>query len=167
MAINYSNVHLTIDQFQRVSNGTFNAGEVRLTSETEIEKVNNFIGRRWKNKTTISHAEVIAIKQAFVKALQEGGVGDDALRRVREQLGLAPDRAVDTKLDERSLKPLSRQQIREILDQNAAAINGTVGAGTVRTSEELYAGVDGATRRYRAGRASVTRQTRSSRHAAR
>ena len=52
MAINYSNVHLTIDQFQRVSNGTFNAGEVRLTSETEIEKVNNFIGRRWKNKTT-------------------------------------------------------------------------------------------------------------------
>ena len=40
MAIDYSNVHLTIDQFQRVSNGTFNAGEVRLVSETEIEKVN-------------------------------------------------------------------------------------------------------------------------------
>ena len=32
MAINFSNVHLTIDQFQRVSNGTFNAGEVRLVS---------------------------------------------------------------------------------------------------------------------------------------
>ena len=152
MAINYSNVHLTIDQFQRVSNGTFNAGEVRLVSETEIEKVNNFIGRKWKNKESISHAQVIAIKQAFVKALQEGGVGDDALRRVREQLGLAPDRAVDTKLNERSLKPLSRQQIREILDQNAEAINGTVGAGTIRTSEELYAGVDDATRRYRASK---------------
>ena len=152
MAINYSNVHLTIDQFQRVSNGTFNAGEVRLVSETEIEKVNNFIGRKWKNKESISHAQVIAIKQAFVTALQEGGVGDDALRRVREQLGLAPDRAVDTKLNERSLKPLSRQQIREILDQNAEAINGTVGAGTIRTSDELYAGVDDATRRYRASK---------------
>ena len=149
MAIDYSNVHLTINQFQRVSDGTFNAGEVRLTSETEIEKVNNFIGRRWKNKTTISHAEVIAIKQAFVKALQDGGVGDDALRRVRAQLGLAPGSAVDTKLNERSLKPLSRQQIREILDQNAAAINGTVGAGTIRTSEELYANVDDETLKYR------------------
>ena len=89
--IDFSNVRLTIQQFQSVSDGKFNAGEVRLTSETGIEKMNNFVGRKWKNKESISHAEVIAIKQAFVKALQEGGVGDDALRRVREQLGLAPD----------------------------------------------------------------------------
>ena len=150
MAINLANVNLTIDQFQRVSDGKFNAGEVRLTSETELEKVNNHVKKTWLNKESISHAEVIAIKQAFVKALREGGVGDDALRRVREQLGLSPEKAVDTKLNERSLKPLSRQQIREILDENAAAINGTVGAGTIRTSDEIYADVEAKTRRTRA-----------------
>ena len=156
MAIDFSNVRLTIQQFQSVSDGKFNAGEVRLTSETGIEKVNNFVGRSWKNKVSLSHAEVIAIKQAFVKALQQGGVGGEALRRVREQLGLAPDRAVDTKLSERSLKPLSRQQIREILDQNAETINRTIGAGTIRTSAELHADVDDDTVRYRETKRNTT-----------
>lgn len=150
MAINLANVNLTIDQFQRISDGKFNAGEIRLTSETSIEKINNHVRKTWLNKESISHAEVIAIKQAFVKALQQGGVGDDALRRVREQLGLSPEKAVDTKLNERSLKPLSRQQIREILDENAAAINETVGEGTVRTSDEIYADVEAKTRQTRA-----------------
>ncbi len=47
MAIDFSNVRLTIQQFQSVSDGKFNAGEVRLTSETGIEKVNNFVGRKF------------------------------------------------------------------------------------------------------------------------
>ena len=48
--VDYSNVNITIQQFQQIASGKFNAGEVRLTSETGIEKVNNFVGRTWKNK---------------------------------------------------------------------------------------------------------------------
>ena len=58
------------------------------------------------------------MKQAFVKALREGGVSADEIARVRAQLGLAPQPGgvVDRTLKERSLKPLTRQQVREILD---------------------------------------------------
>ena len=84
---------------------------------------------------------MLAIKNAFVKALRSGGVAADELNRVREELGLMPAKPVDKSLHERSIKPLSRQQIREILDRNAAAINQHVGAGTIRTSQEIHAGV--------------------------
>lgn len=48
---------------------------------------------------------------------------------------------MDRNLRSRSIKPLTRQQVREILDRNAATLNATHGAGTVRTSDELYAGL--------------------------
>ena len=138
MAINLSNVNISLRQFQEISSGKYNAGEVKLTSETEIGKVNNHVTMKFLNTTDISHVEVLAIKNAFVKALKSGGVAGDELNRIREELGLAPMKAVDTSLHARSIKPLSRQQIREILDRNAATLNATHGAGTVRTSGELY-----------------------------
>ncbi len=70
---------------------------------------------------------------------------------------------MDTKLGERSLKPLSRQQIREILDQNAETINRTVGQGTIRTSAELYADVGDKTRRYRTTKRDTTNAELSTR----
>ena len=139
--INFSNVNISLDQFQAISSGKHNAGEVKLTSEHTIDKVNNFVTRRSKNNVSISHEEVIAIKNAFVKALKSNGVDGDELNKIREELGLAPSKPVDTNLHERSIKPLSRQQIREILDRNAAAINSHAGAGTIRTSDEIYARV--------------------------
>ncbi|MBR4611404.1 MAG: hypothetical protein IKO40_01680 [Kiritimatiellae bacterium] len=142
MAINLSNVRLTIDQFQRVSDGKFNAGEVRLASETSIEKVNNHVTFTLLNKKKISHNEVLAIKNAFVKALSDNHVGEAEIARVRQELGLAPTGASDKTLSQRSLKPLSRQQVREILDRNADTINGFAGEGTIRTARQLQAGLD-------------------------
>ena len=155
MPINFSNVNISLQQFQDISHGKYNAGEVKLASETTLEKVNNHVHKRGENATPISHAEVLAVKQAFVKALSQGGVAADEINRVRTQLGLAPETQVDTNLKARSIKPLSRQQVREILDRNAAAINAHEGEGTIRTSEELYAGVS---ERKRASRA-ATRET--------
>ena len=40
MPINLSNVNISLQQFQEISSGKYNAGEVKLTSETEIDKVN-------------------------------------------------------------------------------------------------------------------------------
>ena len=148
MSVNLANVNIPLQQFQQVATGKYNAGEVRLVSETTLEKINNRVHFTGWNKGSLTHAEVIAIKDAFVKALREGGVDGAAIDRIRVQLGLAPSGAVDTSLRERSLKPLSRQQIRDILDQYAAVLN-------VRTSDELNANVSAATRQTRA----ATRQT--------
>ena len=141
MAINLGNVNISLRQFQEISSGTYNAGEVKLTSETGIGKVNNHVTMKFLNNTKISHTEVLAIKNAFVKALKSGGVNGDELNRIRQELGLSPMKPVDKTLHERSIKPLSRQQIREILDRNANTINGHEGEGTIRTSAQIHAGV--------------------------
>ena len=140
MAINLGNVNISLRQFQEISSGKYNAGEVKLTSETPIDKVNNHVTMKFLNTTRISHEEVLAIKNAFVKALKSGGVGTEEINRIREELGLAPMKTVDRSLHERSLKPLSRQQIREILDRHADAINQHLGPGTIRTGAEIHAG---------------------------
>jgi hypothetical protein len=137
--INFSNVNISIHQFQEISTGEINAGEVRLLNEHTLDKINNRAHRRGSNTVTLSHHEVLAIKNAFVRTLSESGVGADEINRIRQKLGLAPAKAVDTSLLDRSIQPLSRQQIREILDRNAGTINAHVGADTIRTSEELQA----------------------------
>lgn len=91
MAINLSNVNVSIQQFQAVASGEVNAGEVKLTSETTLGKVNNFVLRKWKNKTDHTHEEVLAVKSAFIRALNSCGVVGDELARVRARLGLAPE----------------------------------------------------------------------------
>ena len=54
--INLSNVNISIAQFQEVSSGEHNAGEVKLTGEHSIDKVNNFVSRRGKNTVSQSAA---------------------------------------------------------------------------------------------------------------
>lgn len=143
MAINLANVNVSIQQFQSVASGEFNAGEVKLTSETTLGKVNNFVTRKWKNKTDHTHEEVLAVKSAFIRALNSCGVVGDELARVRAKLGLAPEpgNGVDRTLGERGIKPLTRQEVREILDRYAGTINTNAGQGTIRTADELSAGV--------------------------
>ena len=139
MAINLSNVNITIQQFQAVASGVYNAGEVRLTSDHSIDKVNHHVGGFFNNNKHLSHAEVLAVKDAFVRALANSGVNADGIANVRRELGLAPDGPKDADLARRSMKPLSRQQIRMILDEHEQEINTAVGAGTIRTDAQLHA----------------------------
>ena len=74
--INLSRVNISLAEFQRMSDGKYNTGEVKLSSETGLQKVNNHIHRLGANKVEIPHEEVLAIKEAFVKALSSGGVVD-------------------------------------------------------------------------------------------
>jgi len=43
MAINLSNVNISLDEFQKISSGWFNAGEVRLKDEHTLAKVNHHV----------------------------------------------------------------------------------------------------------------------------
>ena len=118
-----SKVNISLNEFQRLSEGKYNAGEVRLADETTLKKMNYHVHKTSKNDKVISHAEVLAIKEALVQALSKHGVEPDEINRVRKELGLAPDGDMDHAMRLRSVKPLSRQQIRDILVRNASTIN--------------------------------------------
>ena len=141
MPIDLSRVNISLQQFQSISSGKYNAGEVKLASETKLDKVNNHVSRRGANAVPLSHEEVMAVKGAFVKALSSNGVAADEIARVRRELGLAPEAgdAVDHALGERSMKPLTRQQVRDILDRYADTINARPGAPRIRTAAERNA----------------------------
>ena len=114
---------LSISDFQKISNGSFNAGDITLTSSGKLDKVNNHVGiLKGLNTKSISAATTLEVKNAFVQALKNAGVDEAALAGVREELGLP--QGGDTKgFDLLSLKPLSRAQTREILDRFAGVIN--------------------------------------------
>ena len=154
MAIDFSRVNVTLKQFQKISSGDYNAGEIRLTGQNSLGKVNNHVYKRDKNIVSLSHEEVLAVKDAFVKALRSSGVSQDEIASVRRELGLAPMEggAIDRTLGERSLKPLTRQQVREILDRYAQVINSRAGNPRIRTSQEQNARLSDAERNDRAAR---------------
>ena len=140
MAIDLKNVNISLDEFQRISSGWYNAGEVKLKNANTLDKVNNHVATWWyDNKDEISHAETVAIKEALVKALSQHGVEGEALNRARQKLGLQPMDPSDKSLLKRSVMPLTRQQIREILDENAATLNQSEGHERIRTQAELDA----------------------------
>ena len=45
MPINLANVNISLQQFQKISSGTYNAGEVKLASENKLAKINNHVDR--------------------------------------------------------------------------------------------------------------------------
>ena len=96
MPVDLSRVNVSLQQFQSISSGKYNAGEVRLESETELGKINHHVHLRGSNAKSISHAEVLAVKNAFVKALSDSGVGADEIAQIRRDLGLAAESGADT-----------------------------------------------------------------------
>jgi hypothetical protein len=64
MPINLANVNISLQQFQKISSGKYNAGEVKLADESTLEKMNNHVHLTGQNIEAISHREVLAIKEA-------------------------------------------------------------------------------------------------------
>ena len=114
---------LSIADFQKISNGYHNAGDITLTGRGKLDMVNNHVGvlKGWNTKT-VSAATTLEVKNAFVQALKNAGVDEAALSKVREDLGLPKDGGTKG-LDMSRLKPLTRAQTREILDRYAGVIN--------------------------------------------
>jgi hypothetical protein len=113
-SVNLANVNISLQQFQDISSGKYNAGEVKLASATRLGKMNHHVHQKFRNDEMISHQEVIAIKEALVKALSQYVVDTEEIDKVRRELGLAPDGAADRSLHARSIRfihPVSKQEI--------------------------------------------------------
>lgn len=146
MSIHISKVNISLDQFNAVASGKYNIGEVRLTKDgTGVEKVNNHKNTTFfSNNVKMSAEEAFSVKEAFVRALSGSGVDSKAIARIKKDLGIE-NKAVA--LSKRDIRPLTRQEVRSIIDNNAAAINAKRGAGgvaAIRTSAQIYAGVSDA-----------------------
>ena len=61
MAIDLSRINISLDQFQKMATGDYNAGEVALKSQSKLTKINNHVHRLGANTQAISHEEVLAI----------------------------------------------------------------------------------------------------------
>ena len=122
---------LSITDFQKISNGYHNAGDITLTGRGKLDMVNNHVGilKGWNTKS-VSAATTLEVKNAFVQALKNAGVDEGALEKVRAELGL-PQNGSTRGFDISSLKPLSRTQTREILDRFAGVINQRAGSTVV------------------------------------
>lgn len=43
MALDLANVNISLTEFQSIASGKYNAGEVKLASETKLGKINNHV----------------------------------------------------------------------------------------------------------------------------
>ncbi len=156
-------LHTTLADFNRIASGNYNAGQIDVQRDEQgndvIVKVNNHRWSTSKNNVVISPEKILDVKQAFLAALRRGGVGDAALAEIRERIGLPADLELMTDRETRSallrarFAPLTRAQVRAILDQYA---NG--GRGFTQESQREM-GYDN----YRAGLATANM---SAKHAA-
>ena len=53
MPVDLTKVNISLQQFQDISSGKYNAGEVKLASETKLAKMNNHVDRTSKNNEKI------------------------------------------------------------------------------------------------------------------
>lgn len=118
--LDLSKLRFSLGDFQKLSKGTYNAGDLCLTSSGRLDIVNNH--KTWTvfNNKSVDAADSFAIRVAFAKAMEAAGVDEKAMHGVRKALGLRDDDSMSTG---RALEPLTRQQVRELIDSNIAAIN--------------------------------------------
>ncbi len=146
MAINLSSLNISLDKFNAESSGTYNIGQLKLSSDGKsVYRTNNH--KTWTifNSTKISSEEALAVKFAFCKALSKEGLSQDAIDSVKTKLGI-PGSALDA-LKAGNIKPLTAAEVREVIDQYAGQINerrasAANGAKMLKTSADLYRGVD-------------------------
>ena len=146
MAINLSKLNISLDTFNAESSGTYNIGQMKLSSDGKsVYRTNSHKTFTILNRTEISSEEALAVKFAFCKALSKEGLSQEAINTVKQKLGIPGD-AMDA-LKAGNIKPLTAAEVREVIDTYAAQINKhradvANGAKALRTSAEIYRGVD-------------------------
>lgn len=136
MSINLNKVSVSLAEFQKISSGTHNAGEVTLKNEHSLDKVNHHVGAlRGRNKVAIPHEQIVAVKKAFVGALGAGGVSNDELHmkpgisaiQLMNSLsfgGVTNDDILDA-LDKGGLAPMHAKALAEaVRDSGIAGLDG-------------------------------------------
>ncbi len=147
-AIKPDDFRFTLEEFQKLASGKYNAGNIVLTSKGKLDIANNH--RHWTilNTRKVSPEDAFAVRAAFIDALtSRAGLPPDKLARVCERLGINEDL---TARNERAFTPLTRQEVREIIDANIADINAGHGYPTLRTGDEIHANTSQSTLQERA-----------------
>ena len=131
---------ISFDQFNSIASGDHNAGQIDYeTSRTGIslKKVNHHVICKSLNKATVAAERTVELKRAFVSAMttQLGG-NAAAIAEIRKSLGLPPDETNPKALSARTIEPLTRQEVRELIDKyvNHLGGDGTATADADRES---------------------------------
>ena len=138
---------ITLAEFNKIASGQQNAGQVDFETNSNGEftgglvKINNHIIRKRLNGVHLTGERVVAIKEAFLDALQKANVRAEDLQTIRAELGMSGelDAGVDANaalLDKR-YTPLTRDQIRKMVDQYANQGRGFEGGEGVATEQEV------------------------------
>ena len=127
---------ISLAQFNKIAIGEYNAGFVDFKTDdngnvqNELTKVNNFVHRTGKNTVVLSPERILEVKEAFIEALKKGGVEEWRINEVRAQLGIPAETTLTadkTKLRDilaARFKPLTRQEVRTLLDEHAEGGKG-------------------------------------------
>ena len=118
--------NITLAQFDAISSGKYNAGQIDIATDASgaasLVKVNNHVWFPSKNNVQLSSQCVLDVKEAFLEALAQGGVSPANLVEIRKRLGLpaglaaTDDRDQLADVNEKRFTPLSRTEVRSILD---------------------------------------------------
>ena len=138
---------ITLAEFNKIASGQQNAGQVDFETNSNGEftgglvKINNHIIRKRLNCVHLTGERVVAIKEAFLDALQKANVRAEDLQTIRAELGMSGefDAGADANaalLDKR-YTPLTRDQIRKMVDQYANQGRGFAGGEGVATEQEV------------------------------
>ena len=121
--------NISLAQFNKIATGDYNAGQIDFRTKddgsTELIKVNNHVWKTSKNDVILSPERILEVKLAFLNALQRGGVTAEAIKEIRNRLGLPTEVDMLTSKAERTdflkmrFAPLTRAQVRSILDEFA------------------------------------------------
>ena len=136
MPINLNKLNISLDQFNAVSNGKYNIGQLKLSDDgASVYRTNNHKTLTFLNTTKISPDEALAVKFAFCNALKNGGLDADRIKAIKVKLGI-PRSSVEMfkALSTGSVKPLTAEDVRSIIDENVRA-----GAFKSETMESLRA----------------------------
>ncbi|MBO7655569.1 MAG: hypothetical protein J6U40_11680 [Kiritimatiellae bacterium] len=122
-------LRFSLDDFQKLSSGKYNAGYLTLTSKGKLDIANSHKTLTFLNNTKLDSTDAFAIRKAFAEALQNAGVSEEKMDAIRKRLGLGDGLSFRNFT---SVQPLTRQEVREIIDENLGEIN----AARVRNGKE-------------------------------
>ena len=141
--------NISLAQFNAISNGDYNAGQIDFgtgrNGETKLVKVNNHVVRKSLNDVVLSPERILEVKETFLNALREGGVPPERIAEIRERLGIPAELDARVGKEQRQgillarFSPLTRAQVRAILDEYADGGRGFTEASRAAVTRKAWA----------------------------
>ncbi|MBQ9275344.1 MAG: hypothetical protein IJ228_11050 [Succinivibrio sp.] len=125
--------NFSLRDFNLIAMGKYNAGQVDIVKDKHghdtLSIANNHVSKTKLNNVVFSEEKVLKIKEAFISALERGGVTKEKIAEIRARIGIPsefePGADAEQTLEQR-IKPLTRDEVRQILDTYAKGGRGFV-----------------------------------------